>query len=753
MSKNESTGINAQASPPQGKRLLLITALLILLMLSGCTSITASQSSEPEAPKEIVPTGILVPTAEYTQIALTEPFASDYCWVGESLIYMESTYISEKKLSQDTIYQASLDAGSDPTALYEPAPGTFINLFFTDQDASLYLLCRTGYGDTLLCFLRKQDASGQEIYSVTLKKELSDIAQNTQFGASGYADAQGRSCIRSADGTLYFFDENGQYLNSCATELTSGKFLDAGEKGVYLWQQSFDSYQIITFQNVDMEKGSVSAPVMLDLSADFGSIYNYNFLSGYENGILMSETSALWQYDPDTGALTQILDWNTPSLAIDGYQVQGIRFTGADIRGADAEEPVMELLLYDQSAAVAESALVSYIDQAYLPDREKVVLGARSEYSYNLNRIIRQFNRNSREYYVQLQEYDNHQLEEALMYGGEEVPDMLDLHMISSDLLAGLGLLEDLEPYFEKSALLDREDFLDGFWEGGRIDGKLCGAIISFSLSTYVTTSDTMPADGWSTEDLLRLSEENPDSRLLYYQSNDTLFNLLFQQDQFINWSDRTCSFDSPEFIELLEAISSIPQPADNSVSTSYYQSELLNRFMKGEFMLQRDSYYSPYSYQTAWSTYRNKAYNIGFPSPEGEISFLMSPIAELSIYSNSSCKEGAWAFIEYLLTLDAQTWYGSSGRGFPVRRDAFEAYLSRQYHPAYSFQGDIHLEENDEQLLYMTEHMTCESNVFYNAIGDILSEELPAFYAGDKSAGEVAAIIQSRAQLYLDEQ
>lgn len=739
-----------------GKLLSLLITAAGILALSGCANAKASQASEAEAPKEIVPTGILVPAAEFTQIDAEQALASEYCcWVGDCLIYKEYTFVEEQKMGQETIWQAPLYGSSDRTALYAPQPGIFTDLFFTDQTDSLYLLCRETSPDVPRCFLRKQDASGQEIYSVDLGEELSGMAENTQYGAEGCADSQGRSVIRGQDGTLYFFDADGQYSGSCATEMTSGKFLDAGEDDIYLWQQDYNAYTHILLQKVDMEKRAVLSPITLDLEKALGTYYNCRPLSGYENGILLTATSALYQYDQNSGEVTQLLDWTSPSLSIDGYQVQEIRFVQT-ANGADPEHPAMELLLYDQGFSTgdsaAETALVSYIDQAYLPKREKVVLGSRSGYSYSLDRIIRQFNRNSKEYYVELKEYDDYQLEETLMYGGKEVPDMLDLCQVTPQLLAGLGLLEDLEPYFAESTLLSHDDFLDAFWEAGKIDGKMTGAVISFSFGTYFTTSESMPPDGWDMEDLLQLSAKNPDNRILYYQTSDTLFSLLFRQDQFIDWSRGTCSFDSPEFTALLETIISIPEPADNPTETSYRMDDLASQFVKGEYLLGRNSFSSPYNYQSIWGNYRNKIYNIGFPTSGDEACFRMDPTAELAIYSESSCKEGAWAFIEYLLTEEAQTWYGSSYRGFPVRRDAFEAYLARRYHPVYTFQGDIHLAENDELFYYMAEHMKCESSVYYSPIGDIISEELPAFFNGDKTAKEVAQVIQSRAQLYLDE-
>ncbi len=48
----------------------------------------------------------------------------------------------------------------------------------------------------------------------------------------------------------------------------------------------------------------------------------------------------------------------------------------------------------------------------------------------------------------------------------------------------------------------------------------------------------------------------------------------------------------------------------------------------------------------------------------------------------------------------------------------------------------------------------TCEPapNWRYTMVGTILSEELQSYFTGDKSAEEVAEVIQSRVRIYLDE-
>ena len=56
------------------------------------------------------------------------------------------------------------------------------------------------------------------------------------------------------------------------------------------------------------------------------------------------------------------------------------------------------------------------------------------------------------------------------------------------------------------------------------------------------------------------------------------------------------------------------------------------------------------------------------------------------------------------------------------------------------------------EEYLALVETCKPAQNWRYTMVGTILSEELQSYFAGDKSAQEVAGIIQSRMQLYLDE-
>jgi multiple sugar transport system substrate-binding protein len=120
-----------------------------------------------------------------------------------------------------------------------------------------------------------------------------------------------------------------------------------------------------------------------------------------------------------------------------------------------------------------------------------------------------------------------------------------------------------------------------------------------------------------------------------------------------------------------------------------------------------------------------------------------------LSIRANSNQKEGAWAFLEYLLSAE----YQDSAGYLSVRIDSFEKALSaKQIH---RFQDNTITEENKELLLYLIENAYWSTTYFtaeHNTIRNIIYEEAAPFWTGDNTAEQVAEIIQNRVSLVLKE-
>ncbi len=132
-------------------------------------------------------------------------------------------------------------------------------------------------------------------------------------------------------------------------------------------------------------------------------------------------------------------------------------------------------------------------------------------------------------------------------------------------------------------------------------------------------------------------------------------------------------------------------------------------------------------------------------------------------------CKEaeGAWEFIRQFLTYDFQKT--EVNYCFPVRKDMLERRLEQvQATKSYKEEDGTKVntimeeygydraltKEEAEMIRSIVERIgTCSSyDTATDEIGEIINEELQAFYTGDKTAKEAAEIIQSRAKIYVSE-
>jgi multiple sugar transport system substrate-binding protein len=116
-----------------------------------------------------------------------------------------------------------------------------------------------------------------------------------------------------------------------------------------------------------------------------------------------------------------------------------------------------------------------------------------------------------------------------------------------------------------------------------------------------------------------------------------------------------------------------------------------------------------------------------------------------ISICALGVHQDAAWQFLRTLYDADFQ---GSSDLELPVRLDVFretEEYWISQ-HPEDCTEAEL---QQVIELLSQADSMT----IYDSPALDIVDEEVPAFFSGDKSAEEVAAIIQNRVEIYLGEQ
>lgn len=766
------------------KRFLWILPVIILLLgAEGCGS-----AEETEENKEIVLTGEMVPAASFQEVKQDLNSLSRYVWQGSSILYLESIWDKEREISMDTLYRVNTDGTGVPEALYTGISENHSILCFTlGQDGSFYFLEREKQGDaSTALYLRKLDKDFREIYLQALDgEEFGPLSQSYHSFSEMYADHSGNILITDYGSKVYFFNAEGEYVGTDIDDDGGYQctFLDAGEEGVFLVRQDYgSSITNYLFREINFEAGKLGNIESRDLSfAVKDGLSNMVVLSDYCLGILVSTEGSLYSYRYDTGEYAELLSWK--SLNVDGSSLQSIRLLQEDFppenlggytvpltepqadpaesrsRFGDIPEaaPVLEALscaAFLSDGQNPEIVRIGHLDRGCVPDKQTITLGTAYIPNIKLGKLVRSFNRSNKEYEIVIKNYNDFlAFTDDLILHPSEIPDMLEISFVNKDMLESKDLLENLEPYFRESDVVGKDDILETVWEACESDGKVTSMITGFSINSLASSADTVPRDGWTYDQLFELGTRYPDSKLLNVYTPLSVWNLISNtMDSYIDWEQGKCNFDTPEFMQLLVNIRDLKYPENQEEQRIFYSDEENRKFLEKEYLLQYNYFYSPYDYNREFSENGNQSWDVGFPTVSGEPCFIMAPSMQLAIYSNSTNKEGAWAFLEFVLSEEEQSWYGTEYGGFPVRKNAFEVYLTKSYHPFYHMEGEVISEETSERIRYMMEHIFPEQSMAGGELSEIINEEIQAFFAGDKTVEECVEIIQNRAQLFLDE-
>lgn len=217
----------------------------------------------------------------------------------------------------------------------------------------------------------------------------------------------------------------------------------------------------------------------------------------------------------------------------------------------------------------------------------------------------------------------------------------------------------------------------------------------------------------------------------------------------FYDYDQRDCSFNSREFIMLLEEINKVED--GGPIIEKLDMRESLQRLLAGEILIYENLIPGMPEFLDLTSSFQDKAAWVGYPSPQG-IHHNFRSFVLLGINSYSHNKEGAWAFLEYLLSQEVQSWSHESFRRFPVRKDAFLQYITSAPWIAENNVKQYASEEECRALQEMIDNTYLHTYNMENPILTIMLEECELYFSGAKSVEETAGMIQNRVLLYLSE-
>lgn len=567
------------------------------------------------------------------------------------------------------------------------------------------------------------------------------------------------------DGSIAWSMQLDNYVNSMVT-------LSDGSVAVMVYGDRGPELRPIDFEKKELGE---SFPIPDSAWTLFPGDENYDFY--YTSGMFLYGFK-LGEEEP-----VPVLNWMSCDINGDSVASQALKISSdGSITGITTD--------YSGGSIDTQLFTLTRVPADSLP-KKQILTVAQLEYSpdYQLtNRMVR-FNRTHDNVRLEYLDYSQYNTENDYSAGitkfntevmAGNLPDIIPTNQIAYRQIASKGLLEDLYPYLDKDPELKREDFFPNLLSALEVNGGLYQVVSGFSVETLCGAASIVgDTPGWTYDDFNAALEKMPEgcTPLEPYVTRDQVMSSLLyaDMDSFVDWTTGKVNFESDNFKQLLQFVKQFPaeynwDEHDNSESTQ----DLLRQ---GRQMLTQTYLYGLDSILWNGANFGGQATYIGWPTSSG-VGSIMRFENGFAMSRNCADKDAAWEFFRSMLTESGQT----NQYNIPSNRNVFNKQLEDFMTPRYrkDADGNILLDENGEKIeesrggwiddngvehnIYaMTQEQadevltiieTCTKVASYDtSIYDIVNEQAQAFFADQKSVDEVARLIQSKANIYVNEQ
>lgn len=413
----------------------------------------------------------------------------------------------------------------------------------------------------------------------------------------------------------------------------------------------------------------------------------------------------------------------------------------------------------------------------------------------NFTNEVNAFNRTSEDYRIKINDYSKYyewdeenesylntpakQFKLDIIAG--KSPDMIfftDPTAING--LSNKDIFVDLYDYLGKDGAVSKDDIMPPLLSACEEDGKLYSLTPSFSMSTLAVKTKFCDKENWTIDDLIETYNKLPEgSKLTQWDSTKrAVFDLLSQNMNFVDYNKGTCSYDSDEFIKILEFANTFPETEEepdwermSEEQYKKYYDDQQTAIRNDKSLIGSIDFYDLRNYNREKTvTFGEDITLVGYPSTDG-CGMCMNPSSCFSILSDSPNKDECWNFISKFFTEEYQNknlWT------IPALKSVFESRLDEAMKDPYMTDESGKKEYYANEALVGNETVTIPNlsqedrdfikDTIYNAkvngmaiwdseVNDIVDEEISAYFAGEKTAKQTAEIIQNRVSIMVSEQ
>lgn len=412
---------------------------------------------------------------------------------------------------------------------------------------------------------------------------------------------------------------------------------------------------------------------------------------------------------------------------------------------------------------------------------------------------VKDFNKTSSEYRIKVEDYNQYyewdekdqkplntpdkQLKQDLATGKDvDIICMSGSSSIFSNL-SRKNALVDLYQFLDSDEELSRDDFVPSVLAAGEHGGKLTTLSPTFYINTLACKTKYFDKQNWTVDEFIETCNNLPEGMKPFSMGNskqDMFGRFIYGSNDFINYDEATCNFNSPEFIKILEFCNQFDNPGegdeidwenatDEEMNTYWEESEVALRNDKALLSELYMSNFRDYA-RAKQAEFGDDITLVGNPSADGTGARMYTSMS-YAILETSDCKDVCWDIIKDVFSEENQT--SEYMYEFPATKTALNKLLDESMEKPYYTDENGNKHEYDdtyymggeevtvkpltqEERDFMEEYVSnLKPGAYYydDDIDSIVMEEIEAYFKGDKTAEAAAETIQNRVSILISEQ
>lgn len=336
-------------------------------------------------------------------------------------------------------------------------------------------------------------------------------------------------------------------------------------------------------------------------------------------------------------------------------------------------------------------------------------------------------------------------------------PDILQFDHLSVENYVNKNLLANLTELMNEDKSFNEDNYHMNIINNSTLNGTLYAMPMRFFISTLVgdeeainETKVNIDDKNWDWSKFIEngeaLLDKNVHSTVIANMQPERMFNELVKDEysKLVDPINKKANFQSDEFINLLNTVKGM---YEKKVATNETASIGDSYFINSLAVSEEDFFLGPSSFYEHGKTYLKPQKS----DEVGGISFVTT--MKLGINKKASVKKEAWDFLEFLMSEEVQE-LDFDIKGFTINKNVYEEKIKKMKEAPTTHPNGTTIDVKNQDIqrlneivnranIHLTEDATMEK---------IMTEEFKAFFSGQKSAEEVARLIQNRISIYLNE-